>query len=128
MYNHYIPEQVERIPVEHHPGSSHGPHQHPPGQGGSRPGGPCQENPRQENPRQGKLGGLLKGLLGQGGGEGNQIGPALDRLLKSLHLEHLDTGDILLGLIVLFLVLEDGDDLDLIITLGLTILLNLGEQ
>lgn len=78
--------------------------------------------------RAGKAGGLLSGLLGRAGGaEGNRAGQALSSLLKSLHLEHLDTSDILLGLIVLFLVLEDGDDLDLIITLALTILLSLGE-
>lgn len=70
--------------------------------------------------------GLLDRFLGGSGGEG-RAGQALDSLLRSLHLEHLDAGDILLGLIVLFLVLEDGDDLDLIIALALTILLNLGE-
>ncbi len=103
-YNRYIPEADARIPVD-------------PPQG--RTGGP--------SPGPGKVTGLLSGLLGRGGGEENRAGQALSGLLKSLHLEHLDTGDILLGLIVLFLVLEDGDDLDLIITLGLTILLSLGE-
>lgn len=92
--------------------------------------------PPQPEPTRKSGGGLLSGLLGRlgaglgtgaGTGDGNQISQALSGLLKSLHLEHLDTGDILLGLIVLFLVLEDGDDLDLLITLGLTILLSLGE-
>ncbi len=100
MYNRYISGQGH-IPVD------------PPPPGPARRGG-------------GPLGGLL-GRLGAGSGEGKQIGQALSGLLKSLHLEHLDTGDILLGLIVLFLVLEDGDDLDLLITLGLTILLSLAE-
>ena len=45
-------------------------------------------------------------------------------LLKGLKLEELDTGDILLLLILLFLCLE-GDDLALIITLGLLLLLGL---
>ena len=45
-------------------------------------------------------------------------------LLKGLKLEELDTGDILLLLILLFLFLE-GDDLELIITLGLLLLLGL---
>ncbi len=103
-YNRYIPEADARIPVD-------GP--------SPKTGGP--------SPGPGKVTGLLSGLLGRGVGEENRASQALSGLLKSLHLEHLDTGDILLGLIVLFLVLEDGDDLDLIITLGLTILLSLGE-
>ena len=45
-------------------------------------------------------------------------------LLKGRKLEELDTGDILRLLILLFLFLE-GDDLELIITLGLLLLLGL---
>ena len=45
-------------------------------------------------------------------------------LLKGLKLEGLDTGDILLLLILLFLFLE-GDDMELVITLGLMLLLGL---
>lgn len=45
-------------------------------------------------------------------------------ILKSLKLDDLDTGDILLLLILLFLFLE-GDDMELIITLGLMLLLGL---
>lgn len=48
----------------------------------------------------------------------------LGGLLKSLKLDKLDTGDILLLLILLFLFLE-GDDMELIITLGLLLLLGL---
>ncbi len=103
-YNRYIPDAEAQIPVD---------------RPGSKTGGP--------SPGPGKVTGLLSGLLGRGDGAENRASQALAGLLKSLHLEHLDTGDILLGLIVLFLVLEDGDDLDLIITLGLTILLSLGE-
>ncbi len=93
---------------------------------------PPQQAQPQSSPPPRKGNGLLSGLLGRlgsgiGTGEGGQISQALSGVLKSLHLEHLDTGDILLGLIVLFLVLEDGDDLDLLITLALTILLSLGE-
>lgn len=72
----------------------------------------------------GGLGSLLGGL---GDGLGDGIGQAVNSLLKTLHLENIDTGDILLALIVLFLILEDGDNLDLIITLGLMILFSLGE-
>ncbi len=48
----------------------------------------------------------------------------LAALLKAAKLENLDTGDVLLLLILLFLFLE-GDDLELIITLGLLLLLGL---
>lgn len=105
-YNRYIPNNDAHIPVD-------------------RPQAQAQASA--PPPRPGKGAGLLSGLLGMGKGENDRASQALSGLLKSLHLEHLDAGDILLGLIVLFLVLEDGDDLDLIITLGLTILLSLGE-
>lgn len=45
-------------------------------------------------------------------------------ILKSLKLDDLDTGDILLLLIMLFLFL-DGDDIELVITLGLILILSL---
>lgn len=45
-------------------------------------------------------------------------------ILKSLKLDDLDTGDILLLLIMLFLFLE-GDDMELVITLGLILILSL---
>lgn len=48
----------------------------------------------------------------------------LSRLLKGLKLEGLDTGDVLLLLILLLLFL-DGDDMELVITLGLLLLLGL---
>lgn len=48
----------------------------------------------------------------------------LAALLKNLKLEDLDTGDLLLLLILLFLFLE-GDDMELIITLGLLLVLGL---
>lgn len=74
---------------------------------------------------------LLGGLLGAGQAEGvgqTDAGQALRGLLRRFHLDDLDFGDILLALIVLLLILEDGDDLDLIITLGLMILFSLGEK
>ena len=48
----------------------------------------------------------------------------LSGLLKGLKLEGLDTGDVLLLLILLFLFLE-GDDMELVTTLGLLLLLGL---
>lgn len=100
MYNRYIPTQVRYEAASARPAAA------PP--------------PR---PSKGGLGGLLGSL---GSGEG--IGQSVSSLLKTFHLDDLDTGDILLALIVLLLILEDGDNLDLIITLGLMILFSLGEK
>ena len=50
--------------------------------------------------------------------------PGLGGLLKGLKLEELDTGDVLLLLILLFLFLDDREEnLELLITLGLMLLL-----
>ena len=51
----------------------------------------------------------------------------LSGLLKALHLEKLDSGDILLMLIVLYLLVE-GDDMELVIALGLVLLMGFGES
>lgn len=51
----------------------------------------------------------------------------LSGVFKHFKLENFDTGDILLVLIILFLFLE-GDNLELVITLGLMLLLGLGED
>ena len=69
----------------------------------------------------GALGGLLGSLLG---GEGK--GP-VSRLLERLRRD-LDLGDILLALIVALLVLEDGDDLELIVALVLMLLPEPGDR
>lgn len=50
----------------------------------------------------------------------------LDSLLSALNLEGLDSGDILLILIILLLLVE-GDNLELVITLGLMLILSLGD-
>ncbi|MCF2661433.1 hypothetical protein [Pseudoflavonifractor phocaeensis] len=48
-------------------------------------------------------------------------------MLKTLHLEDIDPGDVLLLLIVLYLLVE-GDDLELVIALGLVLIMGLGEE
>ncbi len=63
---------------------------------------------------------LLEGLAGG-------VGDLLGGILKNFSLERFDTGDILLVLIILFLLVE-GDDLELVITLGLMLLLGLGDD
>jgi hypothetical protein len=55
------------------------------------------------------------------------LGDLLGGVSKHFSLGELDAGDILLVLIILFLFLE-GDDLELVITLGLMLLLGLGDD
>ena len=58
------------------------------------------------------------------GGEEKNAGIA--GILKGFDLEDIDSGDILLLLIILLLFLE-GDNTELVITLGLMLLLGLGD-
>lgn len=127
MYNHYLdddsfvlldPEpQAQAHPSQNHQGPHHGPNQNqPPNQ--HRPSGPHSGNqyqPMQPNRSKNDLVGEVTRGLGQ----------LLDGVMKHFSLEHFDTGDILLVLIILFLYLEDGDNLELVITLGLLLLLGL---
>ena len=74
----------------------------------------------------GGLGAFLNGREGLGalfssGREGEGV---LTGALKSLGLEGIDAGDILLLLIILLL-LAEGDDLELVIALGLVLLMGL---
>ena len=115
MYSRYLPpeEAFRPLPPEEQPPAP------PPRPEQRRPSPPgrAQNNPPPGS--RGPAGELLGGVTQE-----------LNRLLGGfLHFcpEELDTGDILLALIVLFLFLE-GDDLDLAIALGLTLLLSLGES
>ena len=123
MYNRYIPNgasytrvRVEE-PVESSPGASQArePHQK------ARPGD--QRSQHTGRPGSGVAAGFslpsfLTGERGSGG---------LGGLLKALKLEDLDSGDLLLLLIVLLLLWE-GDDLELVIALGLVLILGLGDK
>ena len=110
MYNRYIPQRDWNwVPTEG------------PGEGREAPG--------QGRPRRGPV--LPPFLSGREGlsalfssGEGQS---GLARVLRALHLEDVDTGDVLLLLIVLYLMAE-GDDLDLVIALGLVLIMGLGEE
>ena len=108
MYNRYIPEDTSYTRVEEAPPPKAAP-------GGSGPG---------KRPYGLRLQELLSGKDGLFGG---QEGKGLTGLLKSLHLENIDSGDILLLLIMLYLLVE-GDDLELVIALGLVLLMGLGEK
>lgn len=59
-------------------------------------------------------------------GTGSSLQQLFSGIAGTLKFDRFDTGDILLVLIILFLLLE-GDNLELIITLGLVLLLGLGE-
>lgn len=61
------------------------------------------------------------------GGLFSDLSGTLKGLTKHLSLQELDTGDVLLLLIILFLFLE-GDNLELVITLGLLFLLGLSDD
>lgn len=113
MYSRYLPpeEAFSPLPPEEAPPP-------PPGQEPAAP--PPKTAPRSTPP---PLRGPAGELLGA-------VTQELNKLLGGVFrfsLEDLDTGDILLFLIVLFLFLE-GDDVDLAIALGLTLLLSLGDQ
>lgn len=106
MYNRYIPEDVSYTPIE------------PP------PEPPCGPAPESGRP---SFRDFLSGKEGLSGLLGAREGNSLSGLLKSLHLDNIDAGDILLLLILLYLLVE-GDDLELVIALGLTLLMGLGDD
>ena len=119
MYNRYLDDSefilLDPEPQTNAPGrqthSQNRPVQPRPGQNrpALRPGG--------SSPTKNDLVGEITGGLGQ----------LLDGVRKHFSLENFDTGDILLVLIILFLYLE-GDNLELVITLGLMLLLGLGDD
>ena len=119
MYNRYLDDSefilLDPEPQNNAPGrQTHGqnrPNQPRPGQNrpAPRPGGP--------SPAKNDLAGEVTGALSQ----------LLDGVRRHFSLENFDTGDILLVLIILFLYLE-GDNLELVITLGLMLLLGLGDD
>ena len=109
MYNRYLPPDTPFRPI---------PPEEGPGQAGGQPRRPHrQERPSQSRP--GKGGELLDGLT-------DTLKDTLGGLFRNFSLDRLDSGDILLLLIILFLFLE-GDNLDLVIALGLMLLLSLGD-
>lgn len=69
--------------------------------------------------REPKGGGLLSSLFGGGGGL-----PKPDGILKALHLDRFDKGDILLILVLVYLFMES-DDEDWLIVLALVVLMGL---
>ena len=74
-------------------------------------------SPQPQRASEGSSGALLGGLFSGGG-------PKLDEILKALHLDRFDKGDILLVLVLVFLFLES-DDEDWLIVLALVVLMGL---
>lgn len=108
MYNRYIPNGTAFTRISEEDGPPFQPPRHhgPPPRGDSPP---APEAPHHaSNPLEG-------------------VTSFLSGLFKSLDLGDIDTGDILLLLIILFLFLE-GDNLELVITLGLLLLFGLGDK
>ena len=119
MYNRYLDDSeftlLDPEPQTNAPGH--------PAHSQSRPGQPRPGQTRPAvrpvgpSPSKNDLVGEITGGLGQ----------LLEGVRKHFSLENFDTGDILLVLIILFLYLE-GDNLELVITLGLMLLLGLGDD
>jgi len=101
VYNRYIPEDASYSRVEE-----------------TAPPPKAQRSPEPaRRPRQNsfQLPDILSGKEGLSG------------LLKTLRLDRIDSGDILLLLIMLYL-MKEGDDMDLVIALGLTLIMGLGDD
>ena len=137
MYNRYIPKDAaytrvtedmpKEEPVRREPEGTAQPEQHP-----QPPRQPTAQHSRTPQNGAGNPGSFrLPSFLGGKDGlyalfSGKERG-GLSGLLKTLHLEEIDTGDILLLLIVLYLLVE-GDDLELVIALGLVLIMGLGDE
>lgn len=109
MYNRYIPEDTSFTRVEREPPRSPG------------------QNPGPRRQQAFRLPDFLTGKEGLSRLFQSQEGGGLSGLLKTLHLDNVDAGDILLLLIMLYLLVE-GDDMELVIALGLVLLMGLGEE
>lgn len=153
MYNRYIPDDASYTRIEEGTYEAQGqgepPHQNaqgpPPSGPHQRPGGPGGapgpvQPPGQQGPfgtggfklsslLSGKdgLGGLFSGKEGLGALFSGKERGGLSSLLKAMKLEDIDTGDILLLLIILYLLVE-GDDLELVIALGLVLIMGFGDR
>lgn len=117
MYNRYIPEDTSYTPVEEETPT---PEREEPSKGS-----PGTEQKNRENPF--RLSSLLGGKEGLTGLFSGREKGGLSGLARSLKLGNIDTGDVLLLLIILYLLVE-GDDLELVIALGLVLLMGLGEE
>lgn len=108
MYNRYIRNDqgvYTRIPQEEGPPPGTSP---PPGGGGEH--APPGQNRRPPPPPP------------EGGPRSDGLTGFLQHLLDQLHLDHVDTGDLLLLVLLFFLFREDADE-ELLVALGLLLIL-----
>ena len=103
MYNRYIPGNTRYEPIREPPRTV-GPFRQR--KDAQRPPPPPT---KEANPPEGIIGGL-------------------SGLLKQVHLEQIDSGDILLILILIFLFLEGDDNTELLIALGLLLVFGLFDR
>lgn len=115
MYNRYIPSGTGYVRVSE-PMPQDPPQKQPPPRTN-----PPHEEQNSHIPHRDPISSLLSGLTGKKKNAG------ISGILDAFKLNDLDTGDILLLLILLFL-FREGDDLELVITLGLILLLGLGDK
>lgn len=154
MYNRYIPEDASYTQVKEEPPAPPEPEKPKEAEQSERPEKPAAEprngpqeqgnrqrpvppRPPQGRPRPGPLDSLGLGgwkpqnLLGGKDGLAALLSgkerSGLSGLLKTMRLDSIDTGDVLLLLIILYLLVE-GDDLELVIALGLVLIMGLGDR
>ena len=137
MYNRYIPSDADFLPIE----APEEPVQPERPQAAEAPRTDMEDSASGHTRNGGSQGGRkwpgflnaegLSGLFGrkEGSAEGRAEtkGSGLSGLLRSIGLEDIDSGDVLLLLIILYLLVE-GDDLELVIALGLVLLMGLGDS
>ena len=122
MYNRYIRNDngsYTRVPQEEaSPSAASGPAQTVPQ--ANRPQSPPPPPPQAE--RRAGTGSPRPPASGGPGGVVDSLTGLLRHILDQLHLEHVDTGDLLLLVLLFFLAREDADE-ELLVALGLLLIL-----
>lgn len=123
MYNRYIRNDngtYTRVPQEDAPpGGDAARTRHPDGESDHRP--PF-EKPREENSRDPRHEPHAQASSPFGGRVTDALSDTLRHALDHLHLEHVDTGDLLI-LVLLFLLFREDADEELLVALGLLLIL-----
>lgn len=116
MFHNYMPPHASFHPLPSEEEPVHGEESHSAQENTNVSHSSAQPSFKQKPPGSDLLGELTGGIRDVLGG-----------VFKDFSLKNLDSGDILLLLIILFLFLE-GDNLDLVIALGLMFLLGFGSE
>lgn len=126
MYNRYVPGRNGHVRIQEEETKTHARHRpSSPEQKYTPPSSGAQEKGRE---REEKFFQPSRQIPGKKDADhsGDKSG-SLKKILNVLKLESVDSGDLLLFLILLLL-LTDGDDLDLLIALGLIVVIGMGEK